>query len=192
MNKIYNQGLGRSKDEDNVCVGVTVANLWEQEKGKAIPLDSIYSWYDKMGFAYDSKKLAPNGKGGNNAPTAEKVLNALTFESMHGIRIKSAEPIWEWKNHKAPPLMVLWNKCKQGRFLFVIRTGCKLDETSTLIPPTQKKLNTHAVALAGVSEETKRFIFENSKGVNWGEKGYGRIKLLDLPQIVTSIWRIEF
>lgn len=192
MNKIYNQGLGRSKDSDSVCVGVTVANLWEQETGKTIPLDSIYDWYDKMGFAYDTKKFAPDGKGGNNAPTAEKVLKALQIEPMRGIRIKSAEPIWEWKKNPTPPLMVLWNKCKEGRFLFVIRTGCKLDSSYTLIPPTERKKSSHAVALVTLSNDSKRFILENSKGDKWGDKGFFRIKLLDLPQIVLSIWEIKF
>lgn len=192
MNKIYNQGLGRSSDADAVCVGVAAANLWEQEKGKIIPLDSIYNWYDKLGFAYDSKKLAPDGKGGSNAPTTEKVLAALKLEPLHGMRIKSAEPIWERRNNPTPPLLVLWNKCKTGRFLFVIRTGCKLDSGNTLIPPTERKKNTHAVALVTISNESKKFILENSKGDKWGEKGFFRIKLLDLPQIVMSIWKVEF
>ena len=192
MNKIYDQGLGRTKNADSVCVGVAVANLWEQETGKAIPLDSIYEWYDQMGFAYDIKEFAPDGHGGNNVPTAAKILPALKLESMRGIRIKSAEPIWEWKKNPAPPLMVLWEKCKEGRFLFVIRTGCKLDSEYALVPPTERKRSSHAVALVTLSHETKRYILENSKGDKWGDKGFFRIKLLDLPQIVTEVWKITF
>ena len=191
MNKIYNQGLGHTSTTDAVCCGVSMANLYEQKTGKVIPLESIYKWYDKIGLAYDEAKIGKSARWGTNNPRMKKVLEALAFEPLEGMKVKSFEQIWDVRNNPTPPLMVLWSKCKIGQFVFVIRTGCKLDETATLIPPTEIKKNTHAVALASLSEPSKRFIFENSKGINWGEKGYGRIKLLDLPQIVTEIWKVN-
>ena len=196
MNKIYNQGLGRESWADNACIGCSIANLNERKTGKAIPLQSIFDWYDKVGLAYDSTKFKPDGGGSNNVPTAEKVLARMKLTPMNGIEVSDSRLVWSSKGKLAqPPLLVLWDQLKEGYFVFVVKSGFKLTPECDIIPVQGLKKSLHAMALIEPLENgrgKKFFRLENSKGRDWGVGGCCYLNLLDLPEEVVEIWEVKF
>lgn len=187
---IYNQ----KKIRKNICVGCGVCSLSEAESKKKPPTErEITKYYLARGI--DPEK----GVGGDGKSTVRSFLKNLETFPLKNVRLKASKLVWTDSGNKLnyPPL-VLWNKLKTGRFLFILNGrdgGIKLDEDAFIIRSSAKREGFHAVALHGLRENPthhKYVTLEDSKGPKHGDNGFIHLKLLDIPKEVREIWEVEF
>ena len=57
----------------------------------------------------------------------------------------------------------------------------------------EKLIGGHAILIIGYDNDTKLYIFQNSRGVEWGNRGYGTLpySVAHDPNLLTSLWTIE-
>lgn len=172
----------------NTCVGNATANLWEQRGGEVPTPFQIKDWYIANGLMKDGKVTGTNVRRFFSLLT-DHPLGAITIKEP----LKNVQLVWKQslKKFNDSPFAI-WEKLREGQFLFVIPSQVELDENYCVLPNTGSKTKTHAVAMVEPDEKKKRIKLENSKGESYGDKGYFYIELHNLKQIVVEIWRLTF
>lgn len=163
----------------NVCFGTAAANLIERKTSKAPRLHDIENFYRAAGF--DTKL---------GVRTVRTFFNKWAGIPLAGVKLKSFRPLWAligFKYHLAP--RVLLKRLKSGYFIFTVRTPIKLDENGYMIPPEDKRGDTHMVVLDHIDGED--LVLENSWGSDWGKSGYFKIRILDVMKCCLDIWSVE-
>lgn len=173
----------------NTCIGISTANLWEKKGGKIPTAEQVRDWYIANGITKEGKVK------GTNVRTFFRTLESsplgeITIKNY----LKNVQLIWKQglKRYEAPPLAI-WEKLKSGLFIFCIPQKMKRTKNHYLIRGTGDVTKGHAIAMDSLIDgHFKAVKLENSKGPDFGDKGYMYLSLVDLKEIVREIWRIDF
>ena len=159
------------KQKGSTCVGFAVINAAEHVTGTKFFEEDVYNYYKKHNLSLTS------------GISVEKFLNMMMNTPLHGVKVKSWERVfdvddWTSKKYYMAKVRTALNHRDQHAVIATINFrnyGLTLNDKNILLATGKEITGLHEVYLSGIKQEIKPnkqyYMFEDSKGVNWGDNG---------------------
>lgn len=124
-------------------------------------------------------------------PSSAAHENGLLYRISGFVRLETVDP------HAMKTNMKYW-LCGQGCIaagVWVYDTWLKQQAVRTGVIPNlrgyERRLGGHAICVVGYDDEAQHFIFKNSWGERWGDRGYGYLSFDDMTSTCFEAWGIQ-